>query len=94
MPSPRSSPDPFNRRDFLRLGALALGGSALAACQGQFLSLLKDERPNFLFIVTDDQRFDTMGYMPRTQELIFDQGVTFENGVITREQTGTMARYG
>ena len=43
----------------------------------------KDERPNFLIIVTDDQRFDTMGYMPETQKLIFDQGATFTNGFIT-----------
>lgn len=41
------------------------------------------ERPNFLIIVTDDQRFDTMDYMPDTQRMIFDQGVTFESGYIT-----------
>ena len=45
--------------------------------------LLKDERPNFLIIVTDDQRFDTMEYMPNTRQLIFDQGVTFSRGYIT-----------
>jgi len=36
-----------------------------------------------LIIVTDDQRFDTMAYMPNTQRLIFDQGVTFTNGFVT-----------
>ncbi|MBK9928077.1 MAG: sulfatase [Anaerolineales bacterium] len=45
--------------------------------------LPKDERPNFLVIITDDQRFDTMEYMPNTQKLIFDQGVTFSSGYIT-----------
>ena len=45
--------------------------------------LIKDERPNFLIIVTDDQRFDTLDYMPNTQRLIFDQGVTFSHGYIT-----------
>jgi len=45
--------------------------------------LIKDERPNFLIIVTDDQRFDTMKYMPNTQRMIFDQGVTFSHGYIT-----------
>lgn len=40
----------------------------------------KDERPNFLIIVTDDQRYDTMDYMPETQKLIFDQGATFAHG--------------
>ncbi|HSM70919.1 MAG TPA: sulfatase-like hydrolase/transferase [Anaerolineales bacterium] len=45
--------------------------------------LIEDERPNFLIILTDDQRFDTMEYMPNTQNLIFDQGVTFSSGYIT-----------
>jgi len=46
-------------------------------------TLTKDKRPNFLIIVTDDQRYDTMEYMPDTQKLIFDQGVTFSHGYIT-----------
>lgn len=40
-------------------------------------------RPNFLIIITDDQRYDTMQYMPNTQAGIFDQGVTFSKGYIT-----------
>lgn len=40
--------------------------------------------PNFLLIVTDDQRYDTTGeYMPETQERIFDEGVTFANAFVT-----------
>jgi N-acetylglucosamine-6-sulfatase len=42
-----------------------------------------DNRPNFVIIVSDDQRFDTMQYMPQTQQKIFDQGVTFTHGYIT-----------
>ena len=42
-----------------------------------------DPRPNFLVIISDDQRYDTMQFMPKTQELIFDQGVTFSHGYIT-----------
>lgn len=42
-----------------------------------------DIRPNFLVIITDDQRYDTMQYMPKTQALIFDQGVTFAHGYVT-----------
>jgi arylsulfatase A-like enzyme len=38
---------------------------------------------NILFIVSDDQRFDTMEFMPRTQALIFDQGVRFSRAYIT-----------
>lgn len=42
-----------------------------------------DERPNFLIIISDDQRYDTMQFMPNTQKLIFDQGVTFSNAYVT-----------
>lgn len=42
-----------------------------------------DLRPNFLIIISDDQRYDTMQFMPKTQELIFDQGVTFPHAYIT-----------
>jgi len=56
---------------------------ALSACKGGTGWFAQDTRPNFLIIVTDDQRFDTMQYMPLTQALIFDQGVTFANGIIT-----------
>jgi len=53
---------------------------SISGCGGR---LAQDKRPNFLIIVTDDQRFDTMAYMPNTQRLIFDQGVTFTNGFVT-----------
>lgn len=55
----------------------------LISTSGCRFPLAKDERPNFLIIVTDDQRYDTMEYMPNTQQLIFDQGVTFSSGYIT-----------
>jgi len=60
---------------------IALAVSVLSSCQG--FPRINDTRPNFLIIVTDDQRYDTMEYMPNTQELIFDQGVTFSKGYIT-----------
>jgi arylsulfatase A-like enzyme len=40
-------------------------------------------RPNFLVILSDDQRHDTMDYMPRTKARIFSEGVTFPNAYIT-----------
>lgn len=59
----------------------ALAISALSACRA--LPRINDTRPNFLIIITDDQRYDTMQYMPNTQKMIFDQGVTFSKGYIT-----------
>ncbi len=53
----------------------------LQSCQA--LPRINDQRPNFLIIITDDQRFDTMQYMPNTQQMIFDEGVTFSHGYIT-----------
>ena len=41
------------------------------------------EGPNFLLIISDDQRYDLMDYMPMTSELVFDQGVTFDKAYIT-----------
>lgn len=52
----------------------------LSDCQ---LPFQKDTRPNILIIVSDDQRLGSMEYMPQTQSLIFDQGVTFSNGFVT-----------
>ena len=62
---------------------LLIAFSLLLSASGCRFPLLKDERPNFLIIVTDDQRFDTMEYMPNTQQTIFDAGVTFSHGYIT-----------
>jgi arylsulfatase A-like enzyme len=44
-------------------------------------SLSAVPKPNFVFILTDDQDLvlDSLEYMPRTQALIADKGITFEN---------------
>lgn len=78
----------MSRREFLRLSAITASGVALNSCDAKWLGFSDDERPNFVIIVTDDQRFDTMQYMPWTQKLIFDQGVTFEHGYITTPLCG------
>src|SRR5258708_29872948 len=67
------------RRQFLIL--ILLGLILLAACIS--LPRINDTRPNFLIIVSDDQRIGSMDFMPVTQSIIFDQGVTFNNGYIT-----------
>lgn len=42
-----------------------------------------DDRPNILLIVSDDQRYDTMEFMPRTRALIFERGVEFTRAYVT-----------
>jgi len=79
----------LSRRDFLRLGALGAGAMTLTSCEKWLVTAgIKEERPNFLIIYTDDQRYDSMWQMPRTQNLIFDQGVTFKHGYITTPLCG------
>jgi len=42
------------------------------------------ERPNFLIIIADDQRYDTLGsFMPRTQARVFNEGVQFTKAYVT-----------
>ena len=43
-------------------------------------------QPNIVFIMSDDQDIATMQYMPRVQELLAAQGVTFENSFVTEPQ--------
>ena len=40
-------------------------------------------RTNFLIIMSDDQRYDTMEFMPRTNARIFAEGVAFPNAYAT-----------
>src|SRR3990172_1129027 len=44
---------------------------------------LDDPRPNILFILTDDQPYHTVEFMPTVRETLLKQGVNFENGFVT-----------
>ena len=39
-------------------------------------------RPNIVFVLTDDQRFDTLGAMPTVQRELVGRGVTFTNAFV------------
>ncbi len=55
--------DPLNRRYFMSLAARA-GVVYWARCESQLrLEGRKERRPNIIFLLTDDQRWDTMGCM-------------------------------
>jgi arylsulfatase A-like enzyme len=41
------------------------------------------DRPNIIFVVSDDQRSDTLPYMPQTLATLADQGITFTNAFVT-----------
>ncbi|MEK7188062.1 MAG: sulfatase-like hydrolase/transferase [Patescibacteria group bacterium] len=40
-------------------------------------------RPNIIFIYTDDQRQDTVQYMPKLQNHLINNGITFTNSFVT-----------
>lgn len=41
-----------------------------------------DLRPNVVVVLTDDQRRDTLPYMPRVQQLLVDKGVSYSNAMV------------
>lgn len=44
--------------------------------------VVEPERPNIVLILTDDQRSDTLRYMPIVRRLLVRHGVTFANGYV------------
>jgi len=43
-----------------------------------------DQRPNIVFILTDDMKASDLDYMPNTQNLLANQGVKFTEAWVTR----------
>ena len=56
------------------LGALL----TLASANGE-----AKNRPNIVFIYTDDMRYDELKKIPRFRSLLVDRGVTFKNAFVT-----------
>jgi N-acetylglucosamine-6-sulfatase len=44
---------------------------------------MSDSRPNIIFILTDDQPYHTVDYMPTVKTQLMAKGITFENGFVT-----------
>ena len=63
--------------------AIPLAAAILASAAQAQPGAAPAGRPNFLLILSDDQRHDTMDYMPRTKARIFGEGVSFPNAYIT-----------
>jgi N-acetylglucosamine-6-sulfatase len=62
--------------------ALAAAAMALAA-PAPAAHAARDTRPNIVFIVTDDQRWDTLWSMPTVAKELAGRGVTFTNGFVS-----------
>jgi arylsulfatase A-like enzyme len=61
----------------LLLPALASAGTPLATAGPT------PTRPSIVFILTDDQRFDSLWAMPQTRQFVVGPGVKFQNGFVT-----------
>jgi N-acetylglucosamine-6-sulfatase len=59
----------------LLLSNLYDGGAPVAAQTGP-------AKPNFVFILTDDMRYDDLAYMPKTTTLLGKQGMTFTKAFV------------
>ena len=44
---------------------------------------LDDERPNIIFILTDDQPYETVQFMPTVRDVLIRNGINFQNGFVT-----------
>ncbi|HEY9548262.1 MAG TPA: sulfatase [Kiloniellaceae bacterium] len=62
-------------------GVLACGVWAAVACAAA--AEARQERPNIVFILSDDEDVASHAFMPKTKALIEDQGVAFENYFVT-----------
>jgi arylsulfatase A-like enzyme len=74
----------------VRITILVNGGSDLidviSDCAGlspRGLGCRDRNRPNIIYLVSDDQRWDTLSYMPHTLALLADHGVRFTNAFVT-----------
>lgn len=47
------------------------------------LCSVADDRPNFIVIITDDQNSVDLEVMPQTRKLLFERGLTFNQGSVT-----------
>ncbi len=62
----------------------ALGATAMAlVLPAQPAPATRDMHPNIVFIVTDDQRWDTLWSMPVVSSELAGRGVTFSNGFVS-----------
>ncbi|WP_298495833.1 sulfatase [uncultured Algibacter sp.] len=72
-----------------KLLTLSIIGLSFLACNNNKSSEIKEEKPNIIFILTDDQRWDALGYagndLAHTPEMdkLAKNGVFFENTIAT-----------
>jgi N-acetylglucosamine-6-sulfatase len=74
------------RRTVLLLASAALAVGLLAGAytsSGPTAAAQSTDKPNFVFILADDLRKDDLKYMPKTRNLLGDEGMTFQNAYVS-----------
>jgi len=67
----------------LRLLLVHLAGPGLLACSLRGRPIASPVRPNIVFFLTDDQRYDQLEYMPIVQRELVSRGINFTNAYVT-----------
>src|SRR5215210_5587681 len=80
-------------RALLVFGLILAVTSLAIACGGQEQESQEQEsqeqsanKPNIVFVLTDDMRADDLEYMPKTQERLAQEGTTFSNAFVSYSQ--------
>ena len=87
----------LSRREALKLGAAAVGGSVaapLVAAQGQPVEAGKDKRPNFIIFMTDGQRPDQFSYTAEAGPSVLPWDQNKINGMLHTPNMDRIAREG
>jgi arylsulfatase A-like enzyme len=73
------------RRTVLLLASAALAVLFISAITGNppTAAQTTSDKPNFVFILTDDMRKDNLRYMPKTRTLLETQGMQFEKAFVS-----------
>jgi arylsulfatase A-like enzyme len=76
----------FRTPSAIRLAAVLVGISVMAVPAGGFRvqagAASRKAKPSIVLILTDDQRWDTLSWMPSVESLLVAHGVTFANAFV------------
>ncbi|HEY3212916.1 MAG TPA: sulfatase [Actinomycetota bacterium] len=73
-----------NRTWLVAIATFATAFPVIASAEGETPTPrgLRTSLPNIVLILTDDQRADTLRFMPSVQRLLVDEGIRFSNGYV------------
>src|SRR5205085_9842962 len=70
----------------LMVSSMLAAGQAAGAGAPNGVANRPSDRPNFVVIMTDDQRPETLAKMPKTQALLVNKGTDFTNSFVVNPE--------